>query len=176
MQRRDPIALVPYDEGWAESFASGALGVQRALGELAAGPVEHIGSTAVPGLAAKPIVDMVVPVGAYDSGPAIIAALTAAGWSHDPQSDDEGMRRHSFCRPDPAWRTHHLHVVEASSRPWRRWVAFRDHLRDHPEDAERYGRFKRELAQHHAADRDAYRAGKTEFVEAALRRGGYSEP
>ena len=173
--RLDPIAVKPHDPLWARRFAAAAPTVQDALRELAAGPVEHIGSTAVAGLAAKPIVDMVVPVHSHESGPEIIAALTAAGWSHDPQPDDAEMRRHSFCLPDPAWRTHHLHVVEASSRPWRRWLAFRDHLREHPDEAERYGRLKTDLAERFAADRDAYRAGKTGFVEAALRRGGYGE-
>jgi GrpB-like predicted nucleotidyltransferase (UPF0157 family) len=114
-------------------------------------------------------------VGAYGDAPEIIAALTAAGSTHDLQPDDEQLRRLS-CWADAAGRTHHLHVVEVSSRPWRRWILFRDHLRAHPEEAERYGRLKRELATRFAADREAYRAGKTEFVESALRRAGYSEP
>jgi GrpB-like predicted nucleotidyltransferase (UPF0157 family) len=118
---------------------------------------------------------MVVPVWSYDDGPQIGAALTGVGWVHDPQPDDEEMRRHSFCKPDAAWRTHHLHVVEVRSRRWRDWIAFRDRLREEPKEAEAYGTLKRGLAELHTDDRDAYRAGKGGFVEEILRRARHPE-
>lgn len=140
----------------------------EALGPLLIGPVEHIGSTSVPGLAAKPIIDMLACVDVYDS--LDIAALEAIGWVHAPEPDDVRDRKWSFCFPDAAWRTHHLHVVEQSSTGWQTWLAFRDHLRAHPEDAAEYGRIKAALAHDYAADDDrpAYRAGKEPFINAIL--------
>lgn len=168
MERRDPIKVKDHDPGWAESFLSEALTVQRALGRMAAGRAEHIGSTAVPGLPAKPIIDMVIPLRSQADAEAVRSALDSVGWVHDPQPGDEEMRRLSFCRPDPAWRTHHLHVVEESSQPWRDWMAFRDRLRTDPRRATAYGALKRELALRHHDDRHAYRAGKAAFVHETL--------
>ena len=171
MERRDPISVKSYDPTWPESFERERSGVERALAPFAVGAVEHMGSTSVPGLDAKPIIDMVVPARSYRDGAAIVQALAAAGWTHDPQPDDKEMRRHSFCKPDPAWRTHHLHVVEARTRPWRQWLAFRDHLRADPEAVREYAQLKRCLAERHPYDREAYRAGKGEFVMKVLARG-----
>lgn len=168
MERRDPIEVHDDDSGWAERFRAEAPAVQRALGRMAVGRVEHIGSTAVPGLAAKPIIDMVVPLQADAEAEAVTSALEAIGWVHDPQPDDRELRRLSFCRPDPAWRTHHLHVVAESSGSWRDWIAFRDQLRIDPRRAAAYADLKRGLARRHEHDRDAYRAGKGAFVRETL--------
>ena len=168
MEHRDPIEVHDHDPGWAGMFRAEAPAVQSALGRMAAGSVEHIGSTAVPGLVAKPIIDMVVPVRADAEARAIRSALEAIGWEHDPQPNDREMRRLSFCRPDPGWRTHHLHVVGESLGPWRDWIALRDRLRIDPRRAAAYGELKRELARGHSDERDAYRAGKGAFVSETL--------
>lgn len=168
MERRDPIKVQDHDPAWAERFLAEAPAVQHALDRMAAARVEHIGSTAVPGLAAKPIIDMVVPLRADAEADAVRSALEAIGWVHDPQPDDREMRRLSFCRPDPAWRTHHLHVVDESPGPWRDWIAFRDRLRIDPRRARAYGELKGELARRHRDNREAYRAGKGAFVRETL--------
>ena len=141
--------------------------MQSALGRMAAGRVEHIGSTAVPGLAAKPIIDMVVPVRAHAEAGAVRSALEAIGWVHDPQPDDREMRRLSFCRPDPAWRTHHLHVVAESPGPWRDWIAFRDGCASTPvapAPMVAQGR----VARRHHDDRGGLPRGKGAFVRETL--------
>lgn len=168
-QRRDPITIVAYDGAWPALFERERVRVEAALGPWLVGPVEHIGSTSVPGLPAKPIIDMLARITDYNHGSAITEAMVGIGWVAAPEPHDQPNRTWSFCLPDVGWRTHHLHVVERSSLGWPDWLAFRDHLRTHPDDAARYARIKSALAVD-ARDRPAYRAGKAPFIEAVLRR------
>ena len=164
--------VVDHDDGWATSFAAQRDALTPALAAVLVRPIEHIGSTAVPGLAAKPIVDMVAVVadiGAVDATDA--SAFAAIGWVAAPEPLDVEQRRRSFCFPSIAHRTHHLHVVEEDSTGWRDWLAFRDRLRADPEAARRYAALKRDLADRFGADpndRDAYRQGKAGFIRAIV--------
>lgn len=167
-ERRDPITIVDYDPRWPELFGQQRQRVEAILLPWLTAPVEHIGSTAVPGLAAKPIIDMLAVVSDYDPVAAAIATMREIGWAHAPEPEDEAQRKLSFCHPDPAWRTHHLHVVEHSSPGWRTWLAFRDHLRANPQEAQAYASLKRELAARDATDRPAYRSGKAPFIESRI--------
>ncbi len=162
--------MVPHDSAWAADFERERALVERALAPWLVGPVEHIGSTAVAGLAAKPIIDMMACVSSYDAGSEAIAELDRVGWVHAPEPDDEVGRKWSFCRPDPIRRTHHLHVYESGSLLPQSLIAFRDHLRSHPEDAAEYGRIKTALAAEDDRDRPRYRAGKAPFIRAVLAR------
>jgi GrpB-like predicted nucleotidyltransferase (UPF0157 family) len=167
--RDDPIVIVPYDEDWPSRFEAERDRLTRVLGPLLTGPIEHIGSTAVPGLAAKPIVDLLAVVREIDAVDQAAAGLPDVGWLAAPESNDAAHRRRSFCSPTVERRTAHLHVVEASSSGWRGWLAFRDHLRVHPEAAREYEALKRALAAELGADpneRDAYRSGKAAFIGA----------
>jgi GrpB-like predicted nucleotidyltransferase (UPF0157 family) len=126
-----------------------------------------MGSTAVPGLPAKPIIDMVAVVGDIDDTAAAVAPLAAIGWLHAPEPADEAERHLSFCRPTIERRTHHIHVVEERADEWKDWLAFRDLLRGNPDARRRYADLKVALAAAHGQDpnqRDAYRAGKTALV------------
>ncbi|MDI1466131.1 GrpB family protein [Catellatospora sp. KI3] len=169
-ERRDPITIVAYDAAWPVSFQAQRTRIESALAGLLVGPVEHIGSTSVPGLAAKPIIDMLARVDAYDRAAAIEAAMAGIGWVHAPEPGDEADRKLSFCLPDVAHRTHHLHVVEAASTGWPTWLAFRDHLRAHPADAAAYGELKARLAAADDRDRPRYRAAKAPFIADVLHR------
>jgi GrpB-like predicted nucleotidyltransferase (UPF0157 family) len=165
--RLDPIVIVAYDPAWATSFDVERDRVQRALGDVLTRPVEHMGSTAVPGLAAKPIIDMLAVVANIDDAPRAIVRLEAVDWVHAPEPTDALDRSLSFCTPSIAHRTHHLHVVEDASEGWRGWLAFRDYLRAHPDVAAEYATLKTELAARHGAnpdERDGYRSGKSDFV------------
>ncbi|GIH04677.1 hypothetical protein Rhe02_27440 [Rhizocola hellebori] len=168
--RQDPIKIVAYDPQWPSLFDRERHRVEGVLLPWLTAPVEHIGSTAVPGLAAKPIIDMLAVVSDYDAVSAAVPTMVAIGWAHAPEPSDPETRTHSFCHPDPAWRTHHLHVVEHSSAGWRTWLAFRDHLRANPADAEEYARLKQELAARDDHDRPAYRAGKAPFITSRIQR------
>ena len=139
-----------------------------------------MGSTAVPGLAAKPIIDMLAVVGDIETTTALLPAVLALGWQDAPEPADAAERRRSLCFPSVERRTHHLHVVEEGSTPWRGWLAFRDHLRAHPDAAAAYAALKVDLAARFGGDpddRDRYRAGKTAFVtEVTTRALGSSDP
>src|SRR5262245_56615875 len=116
------------------------------------GPIEHIGSTAVPGLAAKPIIDIMAAVQTLDAWRPAIAAASALGSCYFPYRPDS---EHWFCKPSPAFRTHHLHLLPIESPQWRRAIAFRDYLRAHSDVALEYEALKRQLALEYREDREA---------------------
>ena len=163
----DGIEIVPSDPRWPEAFATEAARIRAALaahGELA---IEHIGSTAVAGLDAKPVIDMILIEADMARWPRWVAPLQALGyvlWVDNPRRD-----RLFFVKGMPPFgtgRTHHLHVRTPADSQRER--LFRNWLRAHPEDATRYAALKRELAALHADDREAYTEGKTAFIEALL--------
>lgn len=174
--RRDPITVVPYRDEWPAAFAEQRDRLEAVLRPWLVGPVEHIGSTAVPGLAAKPIVDMLARVEDHEGAAGMAAALRPIGWVHAPEPGDTDNRKWSFCFPSIALRTHHLHVVEDSSPDWPQLLAFRDHLRSHPAEAAEYARLKAALATVDDRDRPRYRAGKAPFITGVLDRLGPGAP
>jgi GrpB-like predicted nucleotidyltransferase (UPF0157 family) len=165
--RLDPIVIVPYDSEWPESFERARRVIAPGLQPWTVRDIEHIGSTAVPGLAAKPIIDMLAVVVDVHEAFASIPDLTRRGWLHAPEPGDEADRMLSLCSPSVERRTHHLHVVEERSSDWRAWLAFRDYFRRHPGTAAEYAALKTDLARAHGHDPDdraPYRDGKAEFV------------
>jgi len=177
--RRDPIVIVAYDSGWPAAFESERVRVEAAMKPWLVRPVEHIGSTAIPGLAAKSIVDMLAVVSNVDEASHAVETLRPLGWQHAAEPGDALGRRLSFCSPSIAHRTHHLHVVEEGSDGWRRWLAFRDYLRLHPELAAEYATLKCSLAEKYGTDpneRDRYRNGKAAFIEEISSRAVEGNP
>jgi len=135
--------------------------------------VEHVGSTAVPGLAAKPIIDLMASVRDLDEvTDQAGAALWDDGWWYVPPELDSRSWRRFFVKPDQSGqhRHAHLHVIAAGHPRWAEQLAFRDALRRDDELARRYGDLKRRLAAAHADDREAYTEAKGEFVKDALGR------
>jgi GrpB-like predicted nucleotidyltransferase (UPF0157 family) len=163
----DPVTIVPADPAWTEKFEAGALLVRAALGNLVLG-VEHIGSTSVPGLAAKPVVDMLVGLASMDEVLAARTALEARGWEF-PESINALLSDRRFGKLAPGGvRSHHVHIVVFEGDEWRRLVAFRNALRASPELARRYEALKRDLAAKFADQREKYTAAKTDFVDDVL--------
>ena len=160
-----------YDPQWPCRFEELRLRIAAALGELATA-IEHIGSTAVPGLDAKPIIDMDVLLKANGDFPGAVVRLASLGYRH--QGDLGIPGREAFEAP-PAGFAHHLYVCLPHCMQYRRHIAFRDHLRKHPDDASAYAELKRRLAAQFSCDRAAYVAGKTQFVSAILQRALESE-
>jgi GrpB-like predicted nucleotidyltransferase (UPF0157 family) len=160
------IALSPYDPDWPTMFAAEKTRLEQALGARAR-RIEHHGSTAVPGLAAKPIIDIQVSVEALERLDVFIAALSPLGYVHVPHADD--ARCPFFHRPAGWPHTHHVHLVEAGGEEEGRTLAFRDYLRAHPDVASEYEQLKRRIARESdagtLAGREAYAGAKTPFVE-----------
>lgn len=171
-RRRDPIKVVPYDTGWPAAFEQQRSRVEAALAPWLVGPIEHIGSTSIPGMAAKPIIDMLARVPDCQRTAGIVEAMASVGWTHAPEPGDEPARKWSFCFPDIGWRTHHLHIFESDPGNWQSLITFRDHMRTHPDDAAEYERLKTLLAGADAHDRTRYRAGKAPFITDLLKRLG----
>ena len=170
----EDIEIAPYDPAWPAAFAAEKAHLLASLpGDLIT-RVEHFGSTAVSGLAAKPIIDILVEVTSLDAARArIVPILQFQGYEYfwRPTHGDDGPPFYAwFIKRDPATRvrTHHIHMVEASfSEHWRRLI-FRDFLSAHPDVAREYEALKRRLATDHPNDRVAYTHGKTTFIEAVM--------
>jgi GrpB-like predicted nucleotidyltransferase (UPF0157 family) len=160
----DPIVVVAYDPGWPVRFARLRDTLAAALGRLAV-RIEHVGSTAVPGLAAKPIIDLDVVIAARTDLPAIIERLRPVGYAH--QGDLGVGGREAFVAPSGG-PSHHLYVCAADSAALARHLILRDLLRADPEAAGAYADLKRTLAARHRHDRAAYTDAKTAFIEALL--------
>jgi len=121
----------------------------------------------VPGLEAKPIIDILVGVTDLETSRACFGPLAELDYLYAPYLPEE---MHWFCKPDPAHRTHHLHLVPAASKRYRDELTFCDLLREDPDLADRYAARKRELAAAHPTDREAYTDGKGNFIASALDR------
>jgi GrpB-like predicted nucleotidyltransferase (UPF0157 family) len=159
----EPIYLRPYDPAWPGQFELEAKVLAGALGPHIVGGIHHVGSTAVPGLSAKPIIDIMIGVADLDSSRPCIDLLDEYDYCYAPHRQDV---MHWFCKPDPAHRTHHLHLVPTGSQRFTDVLAFRDYLRTHPAAVEQYEALKRQLAVQHAQDREAYTDGKGAMVAA----------
>jgi len=162
------VRLADADAGWPAQFEA----VAQALREAVAGTacwVEHIGSTAVPGLCAKPVLDVMLGVTRLADLQARHAALADLGYRYRPEHEAQLPERRYFTRDaGPARPRVHLHGVVRGSALWRDQLAFRDALRADAALAARYGALKRELALRHAADKAAYTEAKGPFVRAVL--------
>lgn len=161
------VEIMPYSSEWPVQFAAEAEQLQGALGAWLAGEIEHIGSTAVPGLSAKPVIDIMVPVRSLTHATPAIEALVSLSYCYFPYKRTEMLW---FCKPSPAYRTHHLHLVPAASNLWQQRLVFRNALRRDPVLVSEYEQLKVRLAAAHAQDREAYTEGKTPFIHAVLQR------
>jgi GrpB-like predicted nucleotidyltransferase (UPF0157 family) len=164
-----PIEVVAYDPLWPAMFEAERLLLHTLLAPWLAGPIEHVGSTAIPGMPAKPVIDIMAAVKSLEASCPAINALAGAGYVYFPYRPDI---MHWFCRPSAAFRTHHLHLVPLGSKRWVECLAFRDAIRGDPTLATEYAALKTRLAQEFKLDREAYTDGKTPFVERVLRARG----
>ncbi|HEY6236255.1 MAG TPA: GrpB family protein [Candidatus Elarobacter sp.] len=165
-QRAEPVVVVPYDPAWPAAFALLRDRLAPALGELAAG-IEHVGSTAVPGLAAKPIVDIDVVIRHAEELPEVVARLATLGYVH---LGDLGIVGREAFRSAPDLPSHHLFVCASGAASLQAHLTLRDALRGDPDLALAYAALKRELAERYRDDRDAYSEGKSAFITAVLLR------
>jgi GrpB-like predicted nucleotidyltransferase (UPF0157 family) len=159
------VNLVPYDSTWPLEFVAEARRIQHACAGLPI-KLEHIGSTSIPGLAAKPVIDILAGRPGNVPGSKYVDAFKQIGYEHKGAYGIPG--RNYFRRGMP--RTHHVHMVRVSSDLWRDSLLFRDYLRLHPEIAREYETIKRELAAQYLHDKEKYTDAKGPFVRSIVRR------
>lgn len=161
--RGESVVIVEYDPLWPQLFRWISTRLAQALGDRAV-RIEHVGSTAVPGLAAKPIIDVQISVPDADDETAYLAPIEAEGF--EMRWIEPG---HRYLRPPPELpRLWQVHVCTAGSEWERVHILFRDYLRSHPDDAAAYAAMKREMAEKHRSDGIAYNDAKGPFIEGVL--------
>jgi GrpB-like predicted nucleotidyltransferase (UPF0157 family) len=167
----DAVEIVDYDPRWPLLFEEEAKRLRAVLDPSQIIGPEHFGSTAIPGLAAKPIIDILIAVRSLAVAQATVIEtlqnLDYVFWADNPKTD-----RMFFVKGMPPFgskRSHHVHFTEPTGEMWHR-LAFRDYLRAHPEEGEAYERLKRRLAAEHRTDREAYTDAKSAFVESVMRK------
>lgn len=175
----ETIRVCPYDPAWPRRFDAEAALLRRTLPASLIGRIEHFGSTAVPGLAAKPIIDMLVEVPSLAAVQSTIAPiLTALGyeylWRPSWQNPDRAAYTWFIKRDHHGERTHHIHMLEPRSPEWER-LRFRDYLIQHPATAKEYAALKYALAGTFADDRAAYARAKGDFIEKVSRAARQAE-
>jgi len=159
------VLLVPYDPGWPRRFDE----ERRVLAAVFAGTeavIEHVGSTAVPGLGSKPVIDVMVGIPALTVVEDRIPALEAVGYEYVREYEAQLPERRYFRKPRLGPRTFHVHCVVKESDSWLRHLAFRDYLRAHPEAAAAYYRLKEDLATR--VTKEEYTEAKRPFIEQVL--------
>lgn len=159
------VEVADYSAEWPRLFEEEAERIRGAVGEWILA-IEHVGGTSIPGMAAKPILDIAVGVDDFDEAGACVDPLVALGYEY---RGEHGIpRRHYFVRGEP--RTHHIHMVEVTSPGWHETLAFRDYLIGHPDEAREYATLKHRLAVEHPTDRLAYQAGKEQLIRRIVER------
>lgn len=165
--------LAPSAPSWPAAYERLTPKLRTALGDLAIA-VEHIGSTAVPGLPAKPILDIAIGLRSYAAEAAVVEALEGLGFIYrGAAEDDDGLNLMFGWEDVPRRRLANLHVVAHDGRRWREWVGFRDRLRADEQARDEYAALKADLARRFPDDRQAYIAAKSAFVERLNDQRGY---
>lgn len=159
------LHLEQYNPARQAKFLAEKKLIEQILGVWISGSIEHVGSTAVPGLPAKPIIDIMVGVKNLAEAKACIPLLEKIGYHYAPYRTD---RMHWFCKPSQERREYHLYLIEATHPEWKARIAFRDYLREHPETAKQYTELKTNLAKQYENDREAYTEGKAAFVKSIV--------
>ena len=167
----DDVEIVDYDPRWPHLFDEEAERLRAVLDPSLIVGLEHFGSTAIAGLSAKPIIDILIAVRSLAAARAsfvdALRKLDYVYWADNPKKD-----RMFFVKGMPPFgskRSHHVHVTELHGEMWQR-LAFRDYLRAHPEEVATYDRLKRRLAAEHQTDREAYTDAKSTYVGSVMRK------
>ncbi len=171
---RGHVVITPYDPDWPLRFEAERALLESVLAPWLEGGIHHIGSTAIPGLAAKSIIDMMAGVRDLDEARAAFSPLQFHSYEYTPHRPGT----HHFSKPRGPWwaYTHGLHLTEPGSDLWRERLAFRDALRADPALATEYAGLKVRLAKEHGTDVESYTVGKRAFVSRVLAGVGLTLP
>jgi len=163
----DTVKLVTHQTAWHEQFLEEQKRLREALGDAVL-DIQHIGSTAIPGISAKPLLDLGIAVQNFEEAFVCVQPLEKLGYIY--RGENGIPRRHYFVKGSSEKRMHHLHVLEQSSPEWRKHLLFRDYLCAHPEALTQYQALKTRLAEQFPKDREAYTEGKHAFIQDILNR------
>jgi len=164
-EREAPVQIVAYDASWPARFEAERIVLSEILRPWLTGPIEHVGSTAVPGMPAKPVIDIMAGVDSLEASRDALPPLRHLGYHWAPYRAE---MMHWFCKPSFSLRTHHLHLVPFRSPLWDERLRFRDCLRSTAAVAEEYAALKYHLAEIHRFDREAYTEAKGAFIARVL--------
>jgi GrpB-like predicted nucleotidyltransferase (UPF0157 family) len=163
-KKPSPIVIEAYCQEWPERFKQEAQMIQQAIAPYIT-VIDHIGSTSVPGLSAKPIIDMLIGVKSLADSPHFIPPLQTLGYVYIPEHEAELPERRYLYKQANSEDTFHLHMVEPESEFFSRHIAFRDYLRSHPEAVAEYASLKIRLAREFGSDRESYTDAKSDFIK-----------
>jgi len=149
-------------------FKEEAERISSSLNELQK-TIEHIGSTSVPGLQAKPVIDIMIGVSSLEQADSCVPFIERTGYLHRPEHEDSIPDRRYFERSGSEV-DYHIHMVVFGSKFWKEHIFFRNYLRENPEAVKQYAALKKELAEKFRDNREAYTNGKTEFIQEILKR------
>jgi GrpB-like predicted nucleotidyltransferase (UPF0157 family) len=170
-----PVRIEDYDPQWPVLYEEEKCRIFEVIGDMIV-RIEHIGSTAVPNLGAKPIIDIVVAVNRLSDAEKCIKPLQRIGYEYQPEHETSMPERRFFRKGNPPKEQHyHLHMVERTSDFWKRHLLFRDYLRTHPKATQEYYELKKKLAIEYDTDREAYTEAKTSFIESVVAKAKAEE-
>ncbi|MDQ6693381.1 MAG: GrpB family protein [Chloroflexota bacterium] len=155
------VRIVEHDPAWPGLYEELSLPLSKAFGEYAL-DIQHVGSTSVPRIASKPVIDIAVAIAKYPLPGDVIRAVEKLGYEH--RSEFGIPHRHYFRKGGPGEQAVHVHANVLGSEAWLNQTTFRDYLRAHAERARQYEALKRELAQQYASDAEAYTESKSAFI------------
>ncbi len=164
---RASVELSEYDCQWPAKFEAEKDFLVNIIGKWLCGQVEHVGSTSVPGLIAKPVIDIMFGVKTLELSRPAIEIVVKHGYVYFPYKEDV---MHWFCKPSDVLRIHHLYLIPYQSRLWNERIQFRNLLRSDKDVANDYSRLKRQLADRYRDDREAYTREKGPFIQNLLKR------
>ena len=163
--KRGELRVSPYREEWKNLFEIEKRDIEKAIGDYIE-DIQHVGSTSIPGMPAKPILDIAIAVKDFEEARVCIEPLSKMGYTF--KGENGIPRRHYFLKGEPC--THHIHLLEKTSEEWEKLILFRDYLRSNQKTAEEYKKLKRDLSEKLRGDRKAYQAAKSDFVAAVIRK------
>jgi GrpB-like predicted nucleotidyltransferase (UPF0157 family) len=167
----EPVKIVNPDPAWSEQGLKIIHQLRELLLPFKVTEIEHIGSTAIPNLSAKPIIDIMAKLESWDQLEQVVSALQPAGWNYVPPELDGREWRRFLVKVEQDQRKGHLHLMLKSDEHWDQQLLFRNRLREQPELIQQYDVLKRRLAMENQHDREAYTEAKTDFVQNVLNTG-----
>ncbi len=159
------IKLLKYDPNWINLFKLEKNSLYPIIKDYLAGSIEHVGSTAIPGMLAKPTIDIMVGVKSLENSKPLTSLLSKQGYCYFPYKPEV---MHWFCKPSPLFRVYHLHLVPYQSQLWFQRLLFRDYLIQYKKVALEYADLKIKLANKYQYDREAYTQHKSVFIKNIL--------